>query len=155
MFKIRVESRSVSGSCHFITLSLTPVENSPEADVRPWRLPHITVDRAAWSPDRCCTGAQLGHWGSAVAQTRSEVPQGVPVGGQRRTTRHPGSTKWVWFSGRPCSCVGRVCTKIISLLQWLPVQLLPVAHLLRHALSQPPFLWYPQLFLSYKGTIAP
>lgn len=87
----RVESSSLSDLCHPVSQT---VENSPEADVRPWQLPHAAVHRAARSPYRCCPGAQLGHRSSAVAQTGPEVPQRVSVRGQCRRTRHPGSAKW-------------------------------------------------------------
>lgn len=104
--------------CHYITLSFVPVEDSPEADVRAQQLPYTTVNCAAWSPDRCCSGAQLSHWSSAVAQTRPEVPQGVSVRGQQRRTRHPGSTKWAKLDIHKCmKCIA------VSLSSFLMISL--------------------------------
>lgn len=84
-----------SDASHCITLSLFAVENSPEAVVGPRELPHAAVHSASRGPHRCCPSAKLSHRGSAVAQKRPQVPQGVPVRGQWRRTRHPGSPQWV------------------------------------------------------------
>ncbi|XP_077383619.1 pleckstrin homology domain-containing family A member 8 isoform X2 [Festucalex cinctus] len=68
-------------------------EDQSKADVGPGQLPHAAVHRAARGARAGGSGAQLGHRGSSVAPTGAQVPQGVPVAGQRGRARHPRSAQ--------------------------------------------------------------
>lgn len=106
--KLCTKTRSHHHVTHPVTHYPSSVENPPEAEIQPRHLPHTTVHRAARSGDWGLPGAQLGHRGSAVAPAGTQVPQGVPVGGQRGTAGHPRRAQWVAQAQNVMSLAGVV-----------------------------------------------